>query len=296
MNTAEKIGFINQPSRQKLAQLIEEAITQSFLQIKPVSPLREAITYVLEGGKRIRPLLSLSLLCDLGKFTQKFLPAAIALEYLHTATLVHDDLPAIDNDDLRRGKKTCHKQFDEATAVLCGDILVALANEFIFRMDCSAEIQNEIARKLNGAFRDICYGQQLDLKKNPSKEHFLQTAQLKTGELFSATMVLPFIFIKSPKDVLDLVGELGLQIGVTYQIIDDIVDQDNSMLEGGNDLYSGEVLQLHLDKIRATFSKLSQKYSDNEFTLTKAHLSQIFEGALSSVSGFTGLKDMHKLL
>ena len=108
----------------------------------PSEPIVEAMKYsLMAGGKRIRPVLCLAAAEAVGGKPQAVLPAACALEIVHTYSLIHDDLPAMDNDDLRRGKPTCHVAFDEATAILAGDALLTLAFQVLSSVQSTAEVQ-----------------------------------------------------------------------------------------------------------------------------------------------------------
>ena len=109
---------------------------------QPSEPIIEAMKYsLMAGGKRIRPVLCLAAAEAVGGKPQAVLPAACALEIVHTYSLIHDDLPAMDNDDLRRGKPTCHVAFDEATAILAGDALLTLAFEVLSSVQFTGENQ-----------------------------------------------------------------------------------------------------------------------------------------------------------
>ena len=144
-----------------LASVVEE--------LNIVAPLKKAIEYsVLNGGKRLRPVLALNIAEDLGCNPSSILPAAAALEFLHAASLVHDDLPTMDDDSLRRGKPACHIQFGEATALLCGDILPTLAFTSVANVNLEDEQKFRIINILSEAYRNLCNGQQLDILPDKS--------------------------------------------------------------------------------------------------------------------------------
>ena len=277
--------------------LFEEHLAEFLKGIKKVEPLAAAIKYMLlSGGKRVRPLLGVAILNDLAMDFRSFLPAALALEMLHTSSLVHDDLPALDNDNYRRGKNTCHVEFNEATAILCGDILLTFAIEHISAMKASAEIKFATCNKLSLAYRDLCYGQQLDLNENKSAEQILETARLKTGALFSACTSLPFIFASSGDRVVSLAEEIGVALGVCYQICDDYADQDERSLKlvnlagsdrkdgketfylGKNKISADEILWMNVQKIKQGFDDIRAELKIKSFDVTLAYLNRIFSG------------------
>src|SRR5689334_21621105 len=115
----------NGESLEYFRSILETNLKEFLSEVPDSEPIASAISYVLNsGGKKIRPLFTLSLFADLGEDVENFGALALSTELLHIASLVHDDLPALDNDELRRGQKTCHVKFNEATAILTGDILV----------------------------------------------------------------------------------------------------------------------------------------------------------------------------
>ena len=161
----------------------------------PEARVVEAMRYsVMNGGKRLRPYLIYASAGLFGKSFEQSFQAAASLEMLHSYSLIHDDLPAMDNDDLRRGKPTCHKQFDEATAILAGDGLLTYAFELLAKSDYPADVKVELIKLLSqgaGAFRGMVAGQMLDLYaekyKNPENPVALinHIEEMKTGCLLS---------------------------------------------------------------------------------------------------------------
>ncbi len=201
---------------------------------QPISgDLREALVYVIEApGKRVRSVLVLWC-CELvsGKINHNAEIAAAAIEMVHTYSLVHDDLPAMDNDDLRRGLPTCHKAFDEATAILTGDALLTLAFEILAK-----EIDEPaIAVKLVGELAEaagpagLIAGQMADLKaplKNAqATEQDLRIIHTnKTAKIFRCAASMGAICGRAKKNQLESLSEYGLKIGLGFQIADDILD------------------------------------------------------------------------
>jgi len=189
------------------------------------SPLGAVCRYaVFPGGKRIRPLLALSWCADLGGDPARILPAAAALELLHCASLIHDDLPALDNDDFRRGRPSCHRAFGEAQAVLAGDALFSVA------LDCAGDValdsrhQLGVVRALGKAYTDLCIGQALDLEKPPGRTSLTTIHRYKTGALFAACFEVGAIGAGGDQRVGAESATLGRAGGLAFQIADDFLD------------------------------------------------------------------------
>ena len=192
--------------------------------------LLDAMDYSLTaGGKRIRPVLVLEFSRLLGGNMEYTLPVACAVEMLHTYSLIHDDLPCMDNDDLRRGKPTSHKVFGESTAVLAGDALQAEAFGTILRCPLPVERRAKCAEILAGAagIDGICGGQYMDLS---AEGHALSAEELsdlqarKTGALLAGACMLGAAAAGAGEDMLNLAGQYGAQLGAAFQIRDDMLD------------------------------------------------------------------------
>lgn len=194
--------------------------------------MQEAIAYSLKaGGKRFRPMLC-ALTCEaFSSNYKKAIPFSVAIEYIHTYSLIHDDLPSMDNDDFRRGKLTSHKRFDEATAILAGDGLLNLAFEILIdnlRKNFSKDILEasyEVA-KASGT-RGMIRGQILDIKaenKNLNDKEILDIYENKTGKLIIASMKSGAILGGANEKELDIITKLAYNLGVAFQIKDDILD------------------------------------------------------------------------
>ena len=189
--------------------------------------LDEAVLYSLtNGGKRLRPLLFLTFLNSHLNNYMKYIDIAIAIEYIHTYTLVHDDLPSMDDDDLRRGKPTVHKRFDEATAVLCGDALQTLAYEKIAYSKIDSEKKVEIIKilTLSTGIRGVAEGQILDLNFDGNKDDILRIHGLKTAELLKASVLSAGVILDYDMRKMSLVEEGMYNIGVAFQLSDDLLD------------------------------------------------------------------------
>ena len=195
--------------------------------------LKEAMKYTLFApGKRIRSALVLWC-CELvgGKTNRNAEIAAAAIEMVHTYSLVHDDLPAMDDDDLRRGSPTCHKAFDEPTAILAGDALLTLAFEILATDIDEPAIAIRLVHELADAAgpAGMIAGQMADLKaplnKTQATEQDLQAIHInKTGKMFRAAAVMGAVCGGANKDELESLSEYGLKIGLGFQIADDILD------------------------------------------------------------------------
>ena len=213
------------------------------------STLHEAMRYsVIGGGKRLRPLLVAMCAQMCGETVQEALPAACAIEYVHCYSLIHDDLPAMDNDDLRRGRLTCHRAYDEATAILAGDALLTFAFEVLagtYNPRKSLAAVRTLARAAGTA--GMVGGQALDLESEGKKiepEELEGIHRRKTGALIAAACRLGGIVADAPEDRLELLTEYGRQVGLLFQITDDILDCTATAEElgktPGKDLHAGK--------------------------------------------------------
>jgi len=212
----------------KYDEIIQNAI-QKYVSSIPDSTLKNAIHYALEGtGKRLRPKLMLSLIDAHNVLGELYDDLALSLELVHTYSLVHDDLPAMDNDDLRRGKPTTHIAFDEATAILVGDALLTDAFRLITENDhLSAEQKNQCVSILSTHIgsKGMVYGQVLDIEsenQEPTLETLLTMNELKTARLLQASLLFGGVVTKMP---LEHLMTLGYQLGLLYQIQDDLLEQ-----------------------------------------------------------------------
>jgi geranylgeranyl diphosphate synthase type II len=213
------------------AQLVN-AVLQQLLASQPINgELKEVLRYVLEGpGKRIRSALVLWC-CELvsGRINRNSEIAAAAIEMVHTYSLVHDDLPAMDNDDLRRGRPTCHKAFDEATAILAGDALLTLAFEILAKGIDKPVITVKLIGELAEAAGPggMIAGQLADLKaeKGQGSEELLEYIQTnKTAKLFRCAAAMGAVCGGANENQYNSLCEYGLKLGLGFQIADDVLD------------------------------------------------------------------------
>ena len=192
--------------------------------------LRQAMKYsLLAGGKRVRPVLCLEFARLCGGEPEKVLPAACGIEMLHTYSLIHDDLPCMDDDDMRRGRPTSHKRFGETTAVLAGDCLQAEA----FASVCAAPIgeaeRGRCCRVLSRAagVSGICGGQFMDLGDGPSTREGMTATDLgKTAALMAASCAMGAAAAGADEETIAAAGRFGTALGMAFQCRDDILDGD----------------------------------------------------------------------
>ncbi len=203
--------------------------------------LSKAMIYgSMNGGKRIRPFL-VSVFSNIAKIKQSnYLRIAAAVESIHSYSLIHDDLPSMDNDDYRRGKLSVHKKFDEATAILTGDALHDIAFEILSSKETHIDqnVRLQLINKLSkilGSY-GLAGGQSLDLlfeNKNVKKNEILKMYTMKTSALFSFSSSAPFILAKKNKKLIKFAEEFGNLYGLVFQIADDIIDQTDSFKKLG---------------------------------------------------------------
>jgi geranylgeranyl diphosphate synthase type II len=197
--------------------------------VAPPSIHRAMRHSVFAGGKRIRPVLCLEAAAASGSASEP-LDVACALECIHTYSLIHDDLPALDNDDFRRGKPTCHKAFGEATAILAGDALLTLAFEIIGGVANGGRLCAEIAAAA-GTINGMIGGQVVDIE---SEGKHVDAATLeyihrsKTGALLRTSVRSGAIFAGADDATLKTITDYGIHIGLLFQIVDDILDVTES--------------------------------------------------------------------
>jgi geranylgeranyl diphosphate synthase, type II len=197
----------------------------------PVSIHKAMRHSVFAGGKRIRPTLCM----EAGRMVCGSLPAGIedlgaALEMLHTYSLIHDDLPALDNDDLRRGRPTCHKVFGEAIAILAGDALQTQAYEVLARLSCPPEARVRIIEEIaqgTGTIDGMIGGQVVDLeaeRTKPDAGTLEYIHRSKTAALITASVVGGGLYAGASDSEVSLLRSFGQSIGLAFQIVDDVLD------------------------------------------------------------------------
>lgn len=213
----------------------------------------EAMKYsVLGGGKRLRPFLLCECASLFGVGYETAFPAAASLEMLHSYSLIHDDLPAMDNDDLRRGKPTCHKKFDEATALLAGDGLLTYAFEYLSSAQIiRPEIRLTLVQMLSsaaGAFGGMVSGQTLDLyagdaainTDDEAESIISRLEEMKTGRLLRYACEAGAVPGKAPIDMRTVIVNYSRKIGQAFQIADDILDCEGDPAIVGKTLHKDD--------------------------------------------------------
>src|SRR6185436_412186 len=228
---------MNEPFANYLARRAEEVNVwlDCLVPAETVPPyeLHRAMRYSLfAGGKRLRPILVLASGESLGANTDELMPAACALEMIHTYSLIHDDLPAMDNDDLRRGLPTCHKAFGEAVAILAGDALLTQAFRVLSsdapnrNADRQVRVIREVATA-SGTVDALIGGQMADIESegkevdDPTLEYIHRS---KTGAMITASVVVGGLIAGADEDQIDKLRKYGKSIGLAFQIADDILD------------------------------------------------------------------------
>ena len=274
---------------------INQAIRRYYAQSDVVSPeLIEAILYSVEaGGKRIRPLIFLEILEGFGiELTEGHFDVAAALEMIHTGSLIHDDLPAMDDDDYRRGRLTNHKKFDEATAILAGDSLFLDPFGLVANAALSAGTKVCLIAELSQASGTygMVGGQMLDMKGEERKLNLSELQMIhanKTGKLLTFPVVAAGIVANLAADDLKSLREAGSLVGLAFQVRDDILDVTATFEELGKtpkkDLLadkatypsllglekSYDILNQSIDQALAIFQKLSETQAFNAGKITE---------------------------
>lgn len=211
--------------------------------------LKEAVSYSLFGGKRLRSIILLSVYSGLGGFEPDAMRFAAAIEMIQAYSLVHDDLPCMDNDNYRRGKITCHKKFGEAIALLCGDALLTMAFETMLSSQAiRAELANRAAFEIAVAAgpRGMVGGQVLDLLlegKTGEPCKVSRMYEMKTGALFEVSAKAGAVLADSPCQLADAAARWGRFFGYAYQIIDDLEDAGQGGTEEAKDTLVKELSQ-----------------------------------------------------
>jgi farnesyl diphosphate synthase len=192
-------------------------------------------------GKRIRPFLTIKVADLFTANPEIALDIACALEFIHIYSLIHDDLPAMDDDDFRRGELTCHKKFDEATAILAGDTLLTYSFELLSNqtLNLTPEIKCQLINIISKAigYQGMAGGQMLDLEaknQNLSQEQIFQLHHLKTGKLLIAAVEIGAVLGNAQPEHKKALIEYGTAIGLAFQIRDDILDFEEAQIDAKN--------------------------------------------------------------
>jgi len=215
---------------------VEEALRR-WVPLESTAPesIHKAMRYSLfAGGKRVRPILCIAAAQSVSDSPAGIESAACALELIHTYSLIHDDLPALDNDDLRRGRPTCHKVFGEAIAILAGDALLTLAFQVLAQLVCEPGRKVRLIEELalaSGTVDGMIGGQVHDLEgegKHPTAALLEAIHRAKTGALLKASLRIGGIYAGADDDQLHALSCYGEHIGLAFQIVDDVLDVEQS--------------------------------------------------------------------
>ena len=223
---------------------INAALDGFFWEDCPQKVLLDAMRYsLLAGGKRIRPVLLLKFCEAAGGERSAALPAACGIEMLHTYSLIHDDLPCMDNDDLRRGKPTCHKVFGETNAVLAGDALQSAAYAAVLSSPVAPERTAAMAKTLAfaAAEQGMCGGQYLDTSKEGlpvTEDELYEIHRLKTGALLRAACVMGVQCAGGTAEQVSAAEDFAMNLGLAFQIRDDVLDTISTVDELGKPIGS----------------------------------------------------------
>ncbi|GBE15940.1 farnesyl diphosphate synthase [bacterium BMS3Abin14] len=264
------------------------------------SRLVDAMRYSLfAGGKRIRPILVLSSAKVAGGNPEDAMAAACAVELVHTYSLIHDDLPAMDDDDYRRGKPTCHRAFDEGTAILAGDALLTMAFELLCDPELLQSVRSvdrlRMVHELGAAagWKGMVGGQQVDLDsegKPPSQPVLEYIHTHKTGAMIRCSILMGALAAGAGKARMRNLGQFGEKLGLAFQVVDDILDvtasTDEMGKDQGSDAASGKATYPALFGLEGARERARDLIAE-----AKGHLEGIPEGGrLADIADFVLLR------
>jgi len=251
-------------------QIIDAALEKVFQESHSSKTLVKAMKYsLMAGGKQIRPVLCLAACEAVGGAPEDALTAACALEMIHTYSLIHDDLPAMDDDELRRGKATCHIAFNEATAVLAGDALLTLAFEMLSSVQFDDGNQAfrwlKVIRLISEAagYRGMIQGQMLDIASEGIKLSAAQLEtmhRLKTGALIETSLACGALLGGADGRQTDLLSDYGRKIGLAFQVADDILNVE------GNPALMGKAVGTDRQRHKSTYPSVLGIQAAREFS------------------------------
>jgi len=228
-------------------KFISNALEAIILPLKEQSPLYPAISYaLLLPGKRIRPILTLNVYESIKGNVKDVIPFACAVELVHTYSLIHDDVPIMDNSDMRRGKPTCHKVYGSDMALLAGDALLSLSFDIVvssgFKNDFEPQKILQVVQEfaLASGIKGLVGGQVMDMvtmnESNIDKETILYIESMKTASLIRLAVRVGAILGGSPEDELIALTKFSENFGISYQVIDDILDATSTTKILGKDV------------------------------------------------------------
>jgi len=261
---------------EELLDLFEEYLFNNLPSSNTFHPIfEEALQSMLKaGGKRFRPMLILSIVNAIEPLLLKnSLPVALGIEYLHTYSLIHDDLPSMDNADLRRGNPTLHKSYDEVTAILVGDALNTHSFNLVANAPLSNDVKIELIKTLSsdGGIDGMIIGQAIDCyfeNQTISLEKLEFLHIHKTAKLIAASLKMGAIIVNLSYEMQDKLYQFGIDIGLLFQIQDDIIDEVQSEAEAGkttsNDTNKNSFVNLlGIDGALKSANELSKKCEES---------------------------------
>ena len=212
---------------------------------EPMNLIESSRQYPYAGGKRMRPAMALACCGAVGGDKSKAMPLAVAIEYIHNFTLIHDDL--MDGDEVRRGMPTVHIGYGMPTAVLAGDALFAKAFQIICELDIPAERMRKVLQYVSKAVWDLARGQQMDVNnegKIVTEDYYIETIKLKTSVLFAAAAAGGAIIGGADDDIVEAINKYALDVGLGFQMFDDYLgiagDSSKTGKSVGNDIRKGK--------------------------------------------------------
>ena len=278
----------------ELIDLVNKKLDE-YLPVSYPEEIFESMRYsLLAGGKRLRPIMCLEACRVFGGEMEKALPTACAFEMLHTQSLIHDDLPCMDNDDYRRGKLTNHKKFSESTAVLAGDALISYGTQLIIdKSDLPAEVIVKVLREhaiAAGAY-GIIAGQVVDIamEGKPYDAKILEFIHThKTADLFKAALKAGAHIANANEEQLKAMDNFGQMLGFAFQICDDILDETSTFEEMGKtmgkDKEEGKLTYTALFGIKKAKCELNCLLDKAYDILKKQNIeSEIFNSIINSI-------------
>lgn len=280
----------------KYKSVLETEMVRYVKTLQAPSVVKEAMIYSLEaGGKRIRPMLVFAVLSSFGVDVERGIPAAVAIEMIHTYSLIHDDLPCMDDDDLRRGKPTNHKVFGEDVAVLAGDALLTYSFQVIAEMnhpDVTAEMKLELIAEISkSAGAEGMVGGQIADMEGENKQLTLEELQYmhehKTGKLLQASILSGAILASASAAQREHLRQFAFHLGLAFQIRDDILDIEGSQeLLGkpiGSDMTNHKSTYPALLTLQGAKDKLSEQIQLAHLSLASTNLPTSLLGELTDL-------------
>lgn len=278
----------------ELIEKIEKKLDE-YIPISYPEEIFESMRYSLfAGGKRLRPVMCLEACRSFGGDIEKAMPTACAFEMLHTQSLIHDDLPCVDNDNYRRGKLTNHKKFSESTAILAGDALISFGTQLIIeKSNLSAETILKVLKEYSiaaGAY-GIIAGQIVDLAME-GKSYDEKTLEYihthKTADLFKAALKSGAIISNATEEQIKSMNDFGQKLGFAFQICDDVLDETSTFEEMGKtlgkDKNSGKLTYTALFGLEKSKCKVNCLLDEAYDILNKQDInSKIFNSIINSI-------------